>query len=134
MRGDPHGFHGFRCKNGYDSGGNLVYRAICPILDLYPGFVELDSVSPKESEPKRFEYTVLSYYDVKAMDAEAADYLFVNAFDLLICHIVEFDGISRKDWWACQPGYWRTVFHPWWVDHHVEFEAEIDAYFHDHPF
>ena len=127
-------FHGFRCKSGYDSGGYRTYMALCPILDNYPGFVELESMNAKETTISRYEYSVLSYYDVKAMDAEVADYLFINAFDLLISNIVEFDGISRKEWWAAMPRYWHDIFHPWWVDHHVEFEAWADSYFHDHPF
>lgn len=127
-------FHGFRCKSGYDSGGYRTYMALCPILDNYPGFVELESMNAKETTISRYEYSVLSYYDVKAMDAEAADYLFVNAFDLLISNIVEFDGISRKDWWACMPNYHRDIFHPWWLENHEAFEADIDDYFAHHPF
>lgn len=127
-------FHGFRCKTGYDTNGDPVYRALCPILDQYPGYVELENMVPKEVTAQRYEYSVLNYYQVKAMDDEVADYLLVNAFDNLICHIVEFDGFSRKEWWACQPDYWRTVFHPWWVANHVEFEAWADSYFHDHSF
>ena len=126
-------FHGFRSKNGYDAHGNIVYRAICPILDNYDGGVELEGMNARETDVERYGSFTLSYYQVKAIDAEVADYLFMNAFDLIISNIVEIEG-DRKRWWSCMKDYYRAIFHPWWLEHHLEFEADIDAYFAEHPF
>lgn len=129
----PASFHGFRCKIGYDSHGDIVYRAICPVLEYNKGVVELEQMGAKDAEVSRYGVDILSYYQVKAIDPEVADYLFINAFDLIISNIVEIEG-NRKQWWSCAKGYYRDTFHPWWVEHHLEFEADIDAYFEEHPF
>lgn len=126
-------FHGFRCKNGYDEHGNIVYRAICPILDNCDGIEHLASMSAKDADVRQYVSFILSYYEVKAIDAEVADYLFLNAFSLLIFHIVEIEG-NHKEWWSGNTTYYQGVFHPWWVENHVAFEAEVDDYFASHPF
>lgn len=126
-------FHGFRCKIGYDSHRNIVYRAICPILDGYNGDAELAPMGAKNSEVSSYGADILTYYQVKAIDPEVADYLFINAFDIIISNIVEIEG-DKKQWWSCVKGYYNDIFHPWWVQHHLEFEADIDAYFEEHPF
>ena len=126
-------FHGFRCKNGYDSHGNIVYRAICPILDGYNGDAELAPMGAKNADVSGYGTQVLTYYQVKAIDQEVADYLFINAFDIIISNIVEIEG-NKKQWWSCVKGYYNTIFHPWWVEHHLQFEAYIDAYFAEHHF
>ena len=126
-------FHGFRCKTGYDENGIIVYRAICPILDQYSGLGHLEEMQARDSDVKRYEFSILDYYQVKAIDAEVADYLFVNASGTLICHMVEIEG-NQKNWWAGTSDYYSGVFHPWWVEHHLSFEEDIDDYFAHHPF